>query len=49
MSKPRNRNQSEHIRLIEDDDLLGIIGDNPPLFENTVKRVDALCTQRFNQ
>ena len=39
MSKP------EHLQLVSEDDVLGVVGDSPPLFEKTVKLVDALCTE----
>jgi len=31
--------------ISEEDDVLGVIGDSPPLLQNTIKEVDALCTK----
>ena len=36
---------AEHLRLVSEDDVLGVIGDTPPLLQDTVKEVDALCTE----
>jgi len=35
---------AEHLRLVSEDDVLGVIGDSPPLLQDTIKKVDALCT-----
>jgi len=35
---------AEPLRLVSEDDVLGVIGDSPPLLQNTIKEVDALCT-----
>jgi len=36
---------AEHLRLVSEDDVLGVIGDSPPLLPDTIKEVDALCTE----
>ncbi len=36
---------AEHLRLVSEDDVLGVIGDSPPLLQDTIKEVDALCTE----
>jgi len=36
---------AEHLRLVSEEDVLGVIGDSPPLFPDTIKEVDALCTE----
>ena len=35
----------EHLQLVSEDDVLGVIGDSPPLLPENIKQVDALCTE----